>query len=168
MKTLLKIVLFGAVLLWILGWAFDNTIKYVEASELDFQFGNPAFSGNGYGTHVLSVDQLQHQRKNEVEDDAKSAASAAKRELNNTTIAKFVKNVESRIYANLSKQLVDNMFGVSCDSETTTCATSGTADVEGSTLYWVKDTTTGNITLTITDTTGTVTTMTVPVGDFVF
>jgi len=168
MKTLLKIVLFGAVLLWILGWAFDNTIKYVQASELDFQFGNPAFSGNGYGTHVLSVDQLQHQRKNEVEDDAKSAASAAKRELNNTTIAKFVKNVESRIYANLSKQLVDNMFGVSCDSETTTCATSGTADVEGSTLYWVKDTTTGNITLTITDTTGSVTTMTVPVGDFVF
>ena len=168
MNTLLKIVLFGAVLLWILGWAFDNTIKYVQASELDFQFGNPAFSGNGYGTHVLSVDQLQHQRKNEVEDDAKSAASAAKRELNNTTIAKFVKNVESRIYANLSKQLVDNMFGVSCDSETTTCATSGTADVEGSTLYWVKDTTTGNITLTITDESGAVTTMTVPVGDFVF
>ena len=168
MKTLLKVVLFGAVLLWILGWAFDNTIKYVEASELDFQFGNPAFSGNGYGTHVLSVDQLQHQRKNEVEDDAKSAASAAKRELNNTTIAKFVKNVESRIYANLSKQLVDNMFGTTCDSETTTCPTSGTADVEGSTLYWVKDTTTGNITLTITDENGAVTTMTVPVGDFVF
>ena len=168
MKTLIKIVLFGAVLLWILGWAFDNTIKYVEASELDFQFGNPAFSGNGYGTHVLSVDQLQHQRKNDVEDDAKSAASAAKRELNNTTIAKFVKNVESRIYANLSKQLVDNMFGTSCDSETTTCPTSGTADVEGSTLYWVKDTTTGNITLTITDESGAVTTMTVPVGDFVF
>ena len=168
MKTLIKIVLFGAVLLWILGWAFDNTIKYVQASELDFQFGNPAFSGNGYGTHVLSVDQLQHQRKSEVEDDAKSAASAAKRELNNTTIAKFVKNVESRIYANLSKQLVDNMFGTTCDSETTTCPTSGTADVEGSTLYWVKDTTTGNITLTITDESGAVTTMTVPVGDFVF
>ena len=168
MKTLIKIVLFGAVLLWILGWAFDNTIKYVQASELDFQFGNPAFSGNGYGTHVLSVDQLQHQRKKDAEDDAKSAASAAKRELNNTTIAKFVKNVERRIYANLSKQLVDNMFGTSCDSETTTCPTSGTADVEGSTLYWVKDTTTGNITLTITDESGAVTTMTVPVGDFVF
>ena len=168
MKTLIKIVLFGAVLLWILGWAFDNTIKNLEASELDFQFGNPAFSGNGYGTHVLSVDQLQHQRKKEQEDKAKSAASAALRAENNTTIAKFVKNVESRIYANLSKQLVDNMFGVSCDSETTTCATSGTADVEGSTLYWVKDTTTGNITLTITDENGAVTTMTVPVGDFVF
>jgi len=58
MKTLIKIVLFGAALLWLCGWAFDNTIKYVQASELDFQFGNPAFSGNGYGTHVLSVDQV--------------------------------------------------------------------------------------------------------------
>ena len=116
---------------------------------------------------MLSVNFL-YQRKKDQEDKAKSAASAALRAENNTTIAKFVKNVESRIYANLSKQLVDNMFGTSCDSETTTCATSGTADVEGSTIYWVKDATTGNITLTITDTTGTVSTMTVPVGDFVF
>ena len=45
MKTLLKVVLFGAVLLWILGWAFDNTIKNVNASELEFGFHNPAFSG---------------------------------------------------------------------------------------------------------------------------
>ena len=165
MKTLIKLVLFGAALLWLCGWAFDNTIKYVEASELDFQFGNPAFSGNGYGTHVLSVDQLQTQRKKDQEDKAKSAASAAKRELNNTTIAKFVKNVESRIYANLSKQLVDNMFGTSC---TGTCPTSGTAEVEGSTIYWVKDTSTEIITLTITDPTGNVTTMSVPLGDFQF
>ena len=165
MKTLIKVVLFCAVLLWILGWAFDNTIKYVQASELDFQFSNPAFSGNGYGTHVLSVDQLQHQRKKDAEDDAKSAASALKREQNNTTIAKFVKNVESRIYANLSKQLVDNMFGESC---TGTCPTSGTADVEGSTIYWVKDTSTEIITLTITSPDGSTTTMSVPVGDFNF
>ena len=165
MKTLIKLVLFGAALLWLCGWAFDNTIKYVEASELDFQFGNPAFSGNGYGTHVLSVDQLQTQRKKDQEDKAKSAASAAKRELNNTTIAKFVKNVESRIYANLSKQLVDNMFGTSC---TGTCPTSGTATVEGSTIYWVKDTSTEIITLTITDPNGNVTTMSVPLGDFEF
>jgi len=76
--------------------------------------------------------------------------------------------VESRIYANLSKQLVDNMFGTSCDSSTTTCPTSGTSTVEGATIYWVKDTTTEIITLTITDENGTVTTMSVPIGDFVF
>ena len=138
------------------------------ASELVQEFSNPSFSGNGYSTHVLSLEQLRYSRENKLKDDQKSADAAAKRDENNTTINKFIKNVESRIYANLSKQLVDNMFGTSCDSETTTCPTSGTADVEGSTIYWIKDTTTGNITLTITDTTGSVTTMTVPVGDFVF
>jgi hypothetical protein len=114
---------------------------------------------------VLSIEQLQYSRKNDVRDAQKSAAAAKKREEENTTISKFIKNVESRIYANLSKQLVDNMFGTEC---TGTCPSSGTAEVEGSTIYWIKDSTTDNITLTITDTTGNVTTMTVPIGDFQF
>ena len=56
----------------------------------------------------------------------------------------------------------------SCDSSTTTCPTSGTSEIEGATIYWVKDTTTEIITLTITDENGTVTSMSVPIGDFVF
>jgi len=140
----------------------------ILASELVQEFKNPAFSGNGYSNHVLSIDQLQSQRKKANEDEAKSVAAAAEREAKNTTINKFIANVESRIYANLSKQLVDNMFGTGCDSTTTTCPTSGTSTVEGATIYWVKDTTTEIITLTITDENGTVTTMSVPIGDFVF
>ena len=35
----------------------------ILASELEFGFKNPAFSGDGYSSHVLSVDQLQEQRK---------------------------------------------------------------------------------------------------------
>ena len=136
-----------------------------QASELTHEFGNPAFSGNGYSQHVLSIEQLQYSRKKDVEEAAKSEAAAAKREEDNTTINKFIKNVESRIYANLSKQLVDNMFGTECSGE---CPTSGTAEVEGSTIYWIKDSTTDNISLTITDATGNVTTMTVPIGDFQF
>jgi|TARA_R110001583_G_scaffold29461_1_gene103114 hypothetical protein len=135
------------------------------SSELSHSFKNPSFSGNGYSTHVLSLEQLRYSREKNITDDAKSAAAAAERDANNTTINKFIKNVESRIYANLSKQLVDNMFGESCSGE---CPTSGTADVEGSTIYWVKDATTGTITLTITSPDGSVTTMSVPVGDFVF
>ena len=140
----------------------------ILASELVHGFKNPAFSGDGYSNHVLSVDQLQEQRKQKKIDDAKSAAAAAERKEKNTTINKFIANVESRIYANLSKQLVDNMFGTSCDSSTTTCPTSGTSEIEGATIYWVKDTTTDVITLTITDANGNVTSMSVPIGDFVF
>jgi len=145
------------------------TLDYnLLASELTQEFKNPAFSGNGYSSHVLSINQLEVQREQKVKDDMKSAASAAEREEKNKTVNKFIANVESRIYANLSKQLVDNMFGTSCDSSTTTCPTSGNADIEGATIYWVKDTTTEIITLTITADDGTVTTMSVPIGDFQF
>jgi len=138
------------------------------ASELTQEFKNPAFSGNGYSSHVLSINQLEVQRKQKVFDDIKSAQAAAERDEKNKTINKFIVNVESRIYANLSKQLVDNMFGTSCDSSTTTCPTSGTSTIEGATIYWVKDTTTEIITLTITADDGTTTTMAVPIGDFKF
>jgi len=48
----------------------------ILADQLDFGFKNPAFSGNGYSNHVLSVDQLQSQRKKDNEAEAKSAAAA--------------------------------------------------------------------------------------------
>tara|TARA_B100000035_G_scaffold3064_1_gene2644 strand:+ start:104 stop:592 length:489 start_codon:yes stop_codon:yes gene_type:complete len=162
MKTSSKVVMLVVTYLIL---TLDNILL---ASELVHDFKNPAFSGNGYSQHALSVNQLEVQRKQKVFEDIKSAKAAAERAEKNTTINKFIANVESRIYANLSKQLVDNMFGESCDSSTTTCPTSGTADIEGAQIYWVKDTTTEIITLTITADDGTVTTMAVPIGDFQF
>ena len=105
MRTLQKTVLVSFFYVLFVG---PNTLT---ASELVHDFSNPAFNGSGYSSHVLSIEQLQHNREKQAKDDAKSAASAAERAENNTTINKFIKNVESRIYANLSKQLVDNMFG---------------------------------------------------------
>ena len=162
MKTSLKIMML------VVSFTLTLLTTSILASDLVHEFKNPAFSGNGYSNHVLSVDQLQAQRKKDNEADAKSEKAAAERAEKNTTINKFIANVESRIYANLSKQLVDNMFGTSCDSSTTTCPTSGTSEIEGATIYWVKDTTTEIITLTITDANGNVTSMSVPIGDFVF
>ena len=144
-----------------------------QASELTFGFKNPAFSGQGYSTHVLSIEQLQFQRAEAVKDDATAAEKAAARAASNTTLAKFVTNVESRIFANLSKQMVDNMFGTNCTEDTDTtaveCPLSGTATLpDGSTVYWAKDTTAETITLTVTDASGTITQLVVPVGDFKF
>ena len=162
MKTLLKnmvLVVFFVML------GLTNLL----ASELEFGFKNPAFSGDGYSSHVLSVDQLQEQRKQKRIDDEKSATAAAERAEKNKTVNKFIANVESRIYANLSKQLVDNMFGTNCvNTSEITCETSGTAEIEGATIYWVRDDTTETISLTVTDDTGNVTTITVPIGDFLF
>ena len=137
----------------------------VWSSELGWNFKSPAFHyGNGYSSHVLSVEQLQHNRKKDREDKIASEAKRLERELENTTLNKFIKNVESRIYATLSKQMVDAMFA-ECS---TNCATSGSADIEGSTINWAKDATTGEITLTIISDDGT-TTITIPgAGEFNF
>lgn len=152
MKTLSKIcVFFGLILL----------PSSLLSSELTQNFKNPSFSGQGYSSHVLSIDQLERQRKQKIKDDKEAAERQAKRDEESETINRFIANVESRIYANLSKQLVDNMF--SSDG-----ATSGTAEIEGATIYWVKDTDLGTIGITITEADGTITTLTVPIGDFGF
>ena len=132
-----------------------------EASDLTFGFKNPAFSGQGYSNHVLAIDQLQQQRKKENEDEAKSLARELEREAENSTLAKFLKNVESRIYANISKSLVDGMFE---DDG----ATSGTAEIEGATITWNKDVTSDTITVMIVEEDGTTTELTVPMSGFGF
>ena len=133
----------------------------VYASELTHSFKNPAFSGNGYSNHVLAIDQLQNQRKKENEDEAKALAREAEREAENSTLAKFLKNVESRIYANISKNLVDGMFE---DDG----ATTGTAEIEGATITWNKDLTSDTITVIIVEEDGTTTELTVPLTGFGF
>jgi len=132
-----------------------------KADTLTHSFKNPSFSGQGYSNHVLAIEQLQFQRKQELKEKAEADARTAEREAANTTLAKFLNNVESRIYANLSKQLVDNMF-------TDDGATSGTADIEGATIYWLKDTTTDTITVQITEQDGTFTEIIVPLTGFGF
>ena len=146
-----------------------------QASELTFGFKNPAFSGVGYSTHVLSIEQLQFQREQGVADDKTAAEKAAARAAGNTTLAKFVTNVESRIFANLSKQMVDNMFGTNCtpsDDEIPDieeCPDDGEATLpDGSIVRWIRDDTAKTITLTVIDAAGGITELIVPIGDFKF
>lgn len=152
MKTLIKICVFFGLI------SFSTPLS---ASELTQEFKNPSFSGQGYSNHVLSVDQLERQRKQKIKEDKEAADRQAKRDEENKTVNRFIANVESRIYANLSKQLVDNMFEDGGE-------TSGTAEIEGATIVWSKDLDLGTIAITITEEDGTITTLTVPIGDFGF
>jgi hypothetical protein len=139
-------------------WIFMNC---ASASELVHEFNNPSFNGQGYSNHVLALEQLQFTRSEEIKKKAEREAKDAERDEANEVINKFIANVESRIYANLSKQLVDNMFS-------STGADTGTAEIEGATIFWERDTDLGTIAIRITEADGTVTTVTVPVGDFGF
>jgi ribosomal protein S1 len=130
-----------------------------NASELMFQFVSPSFSGVGYSSHVLTIKQLEDSRRQKLRDEAKAATDKIDRDAKNTTLSKFIVNLESRIYAQLSKQLADAMF-----SET--AGDSGTLDFQGSTITWFKTGT--DVTLTVLEVNGSRTEITVPVGSFAF
>jgi hypothetical protein len=156
----------GKILKYFLIIVTTLMVAQAAASEMNWGFKSPAFHyGNGYSTHVLTVEQLQFNRQKDKEDAARAEAERIERELENTTLNKFLKNVESRIYATLSKQMVDAMFA-ECSTD---CATTGTAEIEGSTITWVKDTTTGEISLEVVSADGSVTTISIPgAGEFNF
>jgi hypothetical protein len=138
------------------------------SADLTFQFKSPAFSGNGYSNHVLSIEQLQFNRQKDIDDNIEAEQARIERELENSTLNKFLRNVESRIYATLSKQMVDSMFEACADETGATCPTNGTTEIEGSTISWSKDTITGSITLEVVSEEGT-TSITIPgAGEFNF
>lgn len=141
--------------------ALITLLTTASAGELTHDFKNPSFSGTGYSNHILALEQLQFTRSEDIKKKQEREAKDAERDEANEVINKFIANVESRIYANLSKQLVDNMFS-------STGAESGTAEIEGATIYWERDTDLGEISIRITEADGTVTTVKVPVGDFGF
>lgn len=156
----------GKILKYLIAIITTLMVAQAAASELGWSYKSPAFHfGNGYSTHVLSVEQLQFNRKKELADEAAAEQARLERELENTTLNKFIKNVESRIYATLSKQMVDAMFA-ECSSG---CATTGVAEIEGSTITWTKDTTTGEISLEVVEADGSITKITIPgSGEFNF
>ena len=144
------------------------TLATTASADLTYQFKNPSFSGIGYSAHVLSLEQLEFNRSEDIRKEAEAEAERIERELQNSTLNKFIKNLESRIYATLSKQMVDNMFAACGDETGVTCSNSGTTTVEGATIAWVKDTETGSITLTIDGDDG-YTEITIPgPGEFTF
>ena len=128
-------------------------------AQLVHQFNSPAFSGQGYSSHVLTIEQLEATRTKNIADAQRSAQDKAERDAKNTNLAKFLVNVESRIYAQLSKQLADAMFA---DGG----ATSGAMDFQGTNISWVKTGT--DVTLTITEASGNRTDITVPLASFAF
>ena len=144
----------------------------IQASSLSFGFANPSFSGNGFSTHALSIGQLEFNRQKEIDEDAAAVIAKAERDEKNSVMNKFITNVESRIYATLSKQLVENMFGicsqVEIDAGTCTVTTSGTATYMGAVMVWSRDDVNNTITLTITQPDGTETEIIVPIKGFGF
>ena len=131
----------------------------LRADEMVHNFKSPSFSGIGASAHYLTIENQEFNRKQALKAEIKALQDEIERDKENTTLARFIRNLESRIYAQLSRQLVENLFGE-------TPSDSGILNLEGNTIeYNVVD---GIITLKITDADGNTTTISLPIGSFTF
>lgn len=137
------------------------TTVLAYAEPLDFQFKSPSFNGNGYSAHVLTIENQEHSRRQAIKDKIEAELDKQKREAEDTNLNKFLNNLESRIYAQISQDLATAMF-----ADDGSAPTSGTLNFEGNIIYWNKDST--SINLQVTDLTGTTTSLNIPLGDFTF
>jgi hypothetical protein len=129
-----------------------------SATDLTFQFKNPSFNGAGQSAHYLTIDEQERSRKKAILEEIESKADQLLRDKENTTLAKFTRNLESRIYSQLSRDLAESLF----NSETG--GTGGVFDLEGNSISFVNTGT--EIVLTVSDTDGGITEIRIPVGSF--
>ncbi len=141
-------------------------------AELVQQFKNPAFSGQGWSSHALTIDSIEKSRRDQIEADKKAAIAKAQADLMNTPLNRFISLFQSQVYAQIATQLSNNLFQNRCaapdGSAIPGCVnpTTGTFALDGNTITWVKQS--DKVVLTVVDSKGTVTTVTVPIASFGF
>lgn len=113
-------------------------IPGLASAELVQQFKNPTFSGIGWASHVLTVEQMRQGAQSTKESKAAADKAAAEAAAANTPLAKFMALFTGQVYSQLATQLTNNLFkdcvaggGVSC--------TDGTFAIsETQKINWVK------------------------------
>ena len=147
-------------------------IPVITQAELVQQFKNPAFSGVGWSSHVLTIDSIEKSRKDAITSQAKSDADKAAAEALNTPLNRFMSLFQSQVYAQLSTQLSNNLFQNKCaaadGSAIPGCVnpTTGNFLLDGNTVTWAKAS--DRVTLTVVDAKGTITKVIVPIASFAF
>ena len=129
------------------------------ASELNFKFGSPSFSGVGKSSHYLTIENIEKTRRDAIEAQKKADAKALKAETDALPINKFKANIEARFYTALAKQITDNVFGtdgLQQDSGTFT------SPIGGEVVAWTTPSGTGNVVVTVTETAVSYTHLTLP------
>ena len=129
----------------------------VNASPITHEFKNPSFSGIGASAHYLTIDEQETKRRDELAEKIQAELDEIQREIDNSTLNKFLNNLQSRIFSNLSRDISDMLFSEDGGS-------GGTIELEGNSISFSND---GEyITLTVIDENGTITEIFIPIGVF--
>ena len=141
----------------------------------DYTFKSPAFNGAGYSSHVLTIENQERTRKKEREDKIQSAIDKAAADAKNTNLSKFLSNLESRIYAQISQNVATAMFANNSCSVNNASSCQGSINFQGNTISWNRVNDAFNCTgsangsciqLTVSDPSGSTTNIYVPLESF--
>ena len=139
--------------------AFLFVTPFLLADEMVHKFKSPSFSGVGTSSHYLTVDNIETNRAQAIKDEIAALAEKLERDKTNTVEARFMRNLTSRIYANLARQIESSLFGDTPNKF-------GSMELDGNTIeYEITDET---VRVTITDAEGNVTEVIVPLNGFTF
>ncbi len=117
----------------------------LNADELVHKFGSPSFSGINQSAHYLTIDEQERTRKEKIAQDVQDRLEEAQREADNTVMAKFLRNLQSRIYSTLAKDISESLFNYG-STPTVDNPVAGEINLEGNILRWVNN----GITITLT------------------
>ena len=111
------------------------------SDQLVHKFGSPSFNGINQSAHYLTIDEQERTRAEKIAEDIQDALEEAEREADNTVLAKFIRNLESRIYSTLAKDISESLFNYS-GIPTADNPIAGEINLEGNILKWINDGTT--------------------------
>ena len=138
----------------------------ISAPISDYTFKSPAFNGSGYSSHVLTIENQEYTRQKAVRDQIQAALDKAKSDAANTNMSKFLSNLESRIYAQVSQNLAAAMFKDGGSDHGTFVMSKDTNGVPLTWMDWSK--TLEGIQVTVNQPGQAPTTILVPLGQFQF
>lgn len=130
------------------------------ATDLVQQFKNPAFSGFGWSSHVMSIEAQERGREQSIKDAERQKIALEEAARQNTPLARFINLFTSQVYAQLATQLSTNLFSGTSASNT------GSFVLDGNTISYVKTGT--EVILTVVDAAGNQTIVSVPIASFAF
>ena len=90
--------------------------QIANSTDLTHRYKNPSFSGIGTSAHYLTIENQERTRSDAIREKRVSDEDKRQAALKNTNYAKFIKNLESRIYARFSKEMEEALFGEACGS----------------------------------------------------
>lgn len=120
-------------------------------AELIQQFKDPMFSGQGWASHVLTIEQMRQSARSSVESKAAGEKAAEAAAAQNTPLAKFVSLFTGQVYSQLATQLTNNLFKECAAGGGASCRGGEFMVTETQKIVWIKSDNNANVKLDVYD-----------------